>query len=305
MTPPPLLSAVLLSVDLLGLLNWKSHPKDLDQILQRLMEVEGSEIVKVSAALTAAAVLTALTLTPLFCAAAQFLQDTLDALFNIMIETSEQDTYDALVFNALVSTLAGSAAAVPSCSSNSHFCFQVFIITLIGDIKFQHFNPVLETYINKHFSATLAYMSVLPSMPCFCGSSHSDRSSPSQEAHQSPEPLRGPRRRAASGTGALRRPQSLEVPVQVHRPVPGSLPQVAETLAPPTVQGGADLSDPCLPVRFYGNSEDGDAFFNSIRTLFLSFNTLMDRPLDEGVKIKVKKSWSFRLKRLIHSRGSG
>lgn len=37
-------------------------------------------------------------------------------------------------------------------------CNQVFIITLIGDIKFQHFNPVLETYINKHFSATLAYM---------------------------------------------------------------------------------------------------------------------------------------------------
>lgn len=43
-----------------------------------------------------------------------------------------------------------------------------------------------------------------------------------------------------------------------------------------------------LSSRFYGNSEDGDAFFNSIRTLFLSFNTLMDRPLDEGVKIKVK-----------------
>uniref|UniRef100_A0A673ZHS3 Dedicator of cytokinesis 5 n=1 Tax=Salmo trutta TaxID=8032 RepID=A0A673ZHS3_SALTR len=37
----------------------------------------------------------------------------------------------------------------------------------------------------------------------------------------------------------------------------------------------------CL-FRFYGTSEDGDAFFNSIRTLFLSFNTLMDRPLDEG-----------------------
>ncbi|KAG7274537.1 hypothetical protein CRUP_023914 [Coryphaenoides rupestris] len=41
-----------------------------------------------------------------------------------------------------------------------------------------------------------------------------------------------------------------------------------------------------LYLRFYGNSEDGDAFFNSIRNLFLSFNTLMDRPLDEGVKIK-------------------
>uniref|UniRef100_A0A673CH10 Dedicator of cytokinesis 5 n=1 Tax=Sphaeramia orbicularis TaxID=375764 RepID=A0A673CH10_9TELE len=92
------------NVDLLGLLNWRSKPEDLDQILQRLMEVEGGEIVK-------------------------FLQDTLDALFNIMMETSEKDTYDTLVFNALV-----------------------FIITLIGDIKFQHFNPVLETYINKHFN---------------------------------------------------------------------------------------------------------------------------------------------------------
>lgn len=36
--------------------------------------------------------------------------------------------------------------------------WQVFIISLIGDIKFQHFNPVLETYIYKHFSATLAYV---------------------------------------------------------------------------------------------------------------------------------------------------
>lgn len=37
----------------------------------------------------------------LFCP--QFLQDTLDALFNIMMETSEKDTYDSLVFDALVS----------------------------------------------------------------------------------------------------------------------------------------------------------------------------------------------------------
>lgn len=35
-------------MDLLGLLNWRSNPDDLEQILQRLMEVEGSEIVKVS-----------------------------------------------------------------------------------------------------------------------------------------------------------------------------------------------------------------------------------------------------------------
>lgn len=114
----------------------------------------------------------------MFRVAVQFLQDTLDALFNIMIETSEEDTYDTLVFNALVSTPAGSQVALPSWSFNSCFCLQVFIITLIGDIKFQHFNPVLETYINKHFSATLAYMSVFPSMPCFRGSSLPDRSSP-------------------------------------------------------------------------------------------------------------------------------
>lgn len=57
------------------------------------------------------------------CVAVQFLQDTLDALFNIMIETSEEDTYDTLVFNALVSALAGSGGeAVPSCSSDSSFC---------------------------------------------------------------------------------------------------------------------------------------------------------------------------------------
>ena len=48
-------------------------------------------------------------------------------------------------------------------------------------------------------------------------------------------------------------------------------------------------------LRFYGNSEDGDAFFNSIRTLFLSFNTLMDRPLDEGVKIKVSLPLIYHL----------
>lgn len=32
----------------------------------------------------------------------QFLQDTLDALFNIMMENSESETFDTLVFDALV-----------------------------------------------------------------------------------------------------------------------------------------------------------------------------------------------------------
>uniref|UniRef100_A0A8C5BFM5 Dedicator of cytokinesis 5 n=1 Tax=Gadus morhua TaxID=8049 RepID=A0A8C5BFM5_GADMO len=109
------------NVDLLGLLNWRSHPEKLEQNLRRLMEVEGGEIVK-------------------------FLQDTLDALFSIMMDTSEKETYDMPVFNALV-----------------------FIISLIGDIKFQHFNPVLETYINKHFSATLAYMKLTKVLNYYVG----------------------------------------------------------------------------------------------------------------------------------------
>ncbi|XP_073321957.1 dedicator of cytokinesis protein 5 isoform X3 [Pagrus major] len=180
------------NVDLLGLLNWRSNPEDLDQSLQRLMEVEGGEIVK-------------------------FLQDTLDALFNIMMETSEKETYDTLVFNALV-----------------------FIITLIGDIKFQHFNPVLETYINKHFSATLAYMKLTRVLNYYVG--HAE------------EPVLTERLYAA-----------LKALKYLFRFI---------------------VQSRVLYLRFYGNSEDGDAFFNSIRTLFLSFNTLMDRPLDEGVKIK-------------------
>ncbi|MBN3290076.1 DOCK1 protein, partial [Polypterus senegalus] len=97
------------NVDLLGLLKWRSNTSLLQQNLRQLMKVDGEEVVK-------------------------FLQDTLDALFNIMMENSESDTFDTLVFDALV-----------------------FIIGLIADRKFQHFNPVLETYIRKHFSATLAY----------------------------------------------------------------------------------------------------------------------------------------------------
>uniref|UniRef100_A0A8C8IM77 Dedicator of cytokinesis 5 n=1 Tax=Oncorhynchus tshawytscha TaxID=74940 RepID=A0A8C8IM77_ONCTS len=177
------------NVDLLGLLNWRSNPEQLDQNLQRLMEVEGGEIVK-------------------------FLQDTLDALFNIMMETSEKDTYDNLVFNALVS----------------------FYITLVPDnIKFQHFNPVLETYINKHFSATLAYMKLTKVLNYYVG--HADK------------------------------------------------PVLTEGLYS-ALKALKYLFRFIVQSRVLYLSEDGDAFFNSIRTLFLSFNTLMDRPLDEGVKIK-------------------
>ena len=39
------------------------------------------------------------------CFFLQFLQDTLDALFNILMQNSDSDLYDNLVFDALVSAL--------------------------------------------------------------------------------------------------------------------------------------------------------------------------------------------------------
>ncbi|XP_040029481.2 dedicator of cytokinesis 2 [Gasterosteus aculeatus] len=104
------------NVGLLGLLKWRTRPELLKENLEKLKIIDGEEVVK-------------------------FLQDTLDALFNIMMEHSQTADYDILVFDALI-----------------------HIIGLIADRKFQHFNTVLEAYIKQHFSATLAYkklMSVL------------------------------------------------------------------------------------------------------------------------------------------------
>ncbi|KAF2986058.1 hypothetical protein EK904_002216, partial [Melospiza melodia maxima] len=101
------------NVGLLGLLKWRMKPELLQENLEKLKIVDGEEVVK----------------------------DTLDALFNIMMEHSHSNKYDILVFDALI-----------------------YIIGLIADRKFQHFNTVLEAYIQQHFSATLAYkklMSVL------------------------------------------------------------------------------------------------------------------------------------------------
>uniref|UniRef100_A0A8C0C0D4 C2 DOCK-type domain-containing protein n=1 Tax=Buteo japonicus TaxID=224669 RepID=A0A8C0C0D4_9AVES len=101
------------NVNLLGLLKWRSKPSLLSGNLQKLMNVDGGEVIK-------------------------FLQDTLDALFSIMMENSDTDVYDTLVFDALV-----------------------FIVGLVADKKFQHFNTVLEAYICQHFSATLAYKKLI------------------------------------------------------------------------------------------------------------------------------------------------
>ncbi|KAM9027370.1 dedicator of cytokinesis protein 2-like isoform 2-T2 [Ara ararauna] len=101
------------NVNLLGLLKWRSKPSLLSENLQKLMTVDGGEVIK-------------------------FLQDTLDALFSIMMEHSDTDVYDTLVFDALV-----------------------FIVGLVADRKFQHFNTILEAYIRQHFSATLSYKKLL------------------------------------------------------------------------------------------------------------------------------------------------
>ncbi|XP_024603438.1 dedicator of cytokinesis protein 5 isoform X3 [Neophocaena asiaeorientalis asiaeorientalis] len=180
------------NVDLLGLLNWRSNPQNIKHNLKKLMEVDGGEIVK-------------------------FLQDTLDALFNIMMEMSDDETYDFLVFDALV-----------------------FIISLIGDIKFQHFNPVLETYIYKHFSATLAYVKLSKVLNFYVA--NADDSSKTELRFAALKALK-----------------------YLFRFI---------------------IQSRVLYLRFYGQSEDGDEFSNSIRQLFLAFNMLMDRPLEEAVKIK-------------------
>ncbi|XP_050795774.1 dedicator of cytokinesis protein 5 isoform X4 [Gopherus flavomarginatus] len=180
------------NVDLLGLLNWRSNSQHIAHNLKKLMDVEGGEIVK-------------------------FLQDTLDALFNIMMEMSDNETYDFLVFDALV-----------------------FIISLIGDIKFQHFNPVLETYIYKHFSTTLAYVKLTRVLNYYVR--NADDSSKTELLFAALKALK-----------------------YLFRFI---------------------VQSRVLYLRFYGKDEDGDEFNNAIRKLFFSFNVLMDRPLEEAVKIK-------------------
>ncbi|EDO31872.1 predicted protein, partial [Nematostella vectensis] len=62
----------------------------------------------------------------------KFLQDIFDALFSILNESVEE--YGNLVFQAMV-----------------------HVIWILSKQKYQHFQAVLNTYIEKHFSATIAY----------------------------------------------------------------------------------------------------------------------------------------------------
>ncbi|XP_057339656.1 dedicator of cytokinesis protein 1 isoform X1 [Microplitis mediator] len=104
------------NVDLLGLLNSTSRPTDLKESLSALMKVDGEEVVK-------------------------FLQDVLDALFNILINNFDSDLYDDMVFECIL-----------------------YIIGLVSDRKYQHFQPVLDLYISDSFSATLAYKKLIAVM---------------------------------------------------------------------------------------------------------------------------------------------
>ncbi|XP_008197863.2 dedicator of cytokinesis protein 1 isoform X2 [Tribolium castaneum] len=114
------------NVDLLGLLNWKTHKDDLKSCLRALIKVDGEEVVKL-------------------------LQDTLDSLFNILIEFTETDTYDIYVFDCLL-----------------------HIISLVSnDWKYQHFEPVLDLYIKENFSATLAHKKLISVLKNIIGRANS------------------------------------------------------------------------------------------------------------------------------------
>lgn len=72
----------------MGLLNWTSHPDKLRESLSAFMKVDGEEVVK-------------------------FLQDVLDALFNILMHNSDSDLFDNIVFDCLVSSFGTSIYHVP------------------------------------------------------------------------------------------------------------------------------------------------------------------------------------------------
>lgn len=61
----------------MGLLNWSNEPHRITENLSALTKVGGEEVVK-------------------------FLQDVLDTLFNILMENSNPDLHDDMVFNCLV-----------------------------------------------------------------------------------------------------------------------------------------------------------------------------------------------------------
>ncbi|CRL05400.1 CLUMA_CG018000, isoform B [Clunio marinus] len=100
-------------VNLLGLLKWSDNVDRLEESLTQLLCVLPEEIVK-------------------------FLQDILDALFDILVTNQDPLRYDDLVFQCLL-----------------------MLIEIVSDKKYQHFQSVLDLYISESFSSTLAYKKLI------------------------------------------------------------------------------------------------------------------------------------------------
>lgn len=100
-------------VNLLGLLKRSGDADSLEESLTLLLKVSAEEIVK-------------------------FLQDILDALFDILVQNPDPFRYDDLVFQCLL-----------------------MLIKIVSDKKYQHFQSVLDLYINESFSSTLAYKKLI------------------------------------------------------------------------------------------------------------------------------------------------
>lgn len=110
------LCSSLFSVDLLGLLNWTTHKETLEDSLNSLMKVSAEEVVK-------------------------FLQDILDALFNILVQNDDPSKYDHLVFKCLLR-----------------------LIEIVSDLKYQHFQSVsfeMAPFLNR-----LIYYDFFPLIRC-------------------------------------------------------------------------------------------------------------------------------------------
>lgn len=121
----------LLLVSLLGLLNWSAHKETLEESLNALSNVPGEEVVK-------------------------FLQDILDALFNILVKkTFEFAFFITFVMKNCQFTQVENDD--PARYDQLVFMSIIHLIETVSDLKYQHFLTVLDVYINESFSATLAY----------------------------------------------------------------------------------------------------------------------------------------------------
>lgn len=121
----------LLLVSLLGLLNWSAHKETLEESLNALSNVPGEEVVK-------------------------FLQDILDALFNILVNKTFEFAF-FITFVMKNSQFTQVENDDPARYDQLVFMSIIHLIETVSDLKYQHFLTVLDVYINESFSATLAY----------------------------------------------------------------------------------------------------------------------------------------------------